>query len=151
MAASWTQNYYHATWGTKTREPVFTPEIEERLHPFLGGTLKDLRCKPLAIGGYVEHVHVLFRFPSDVAIAAVMRDLKSRSTNWLRAEFPSLAGFEWQEGYGGFTVSTSGVAACERYIRGQRQRHGSEPFATEYVRLLRAHGYEVDEDTAFTA
>ena len=76
MGSSWTQNFYHAAYGTKLRTPWITPEIEERFHPFLGGIAKDLNCAPIAINGMAEHVHVLVRFPSDLAVADLLRHLK---------------------------------------------------------------------------
>jgi REP element-mobilizing transposase RayT len=123
--------------------------VEARLHPFLGGILRDLRCHPIAIDGWREHVHLLFRFPSDVAIADVVRHVKSRSTGWLRAEMPGMREFAWQKGCGGFTVSTSRVETVRRYVESQKERHRGEAFEVEFVRLLRAHGFDVSGDDVF--
>ncbi|MBM4109054.1 MAG: hypothetical protein FJ255_09655 [Phycisphaerae bacterium] len=73
MPASWTQNIYHAVFSTKRREPTITPEVEERLHPFVGGILKDLRCIPVAINGTADHLHLLTIYPSDLSHADMLR------------------------------------------------------------------------------
>src|SRR5689334_24183079 len=98
MPSSWTQNFYHTVFAIKDRQPLITPELEPRLHAFLGGIAKDLGCTPYAIDGYVEHVHGLFRYPSDLSHADMLRNLKSRSTQWVHQTFPELRHFSWQEG-----------------------------------------------------
>ena len=149
MGSSWTQNFYHAVYSTKFRTPWITPEVEARLHPFLGGIAKDLNCTPIAINGMSEHVHVLVRFPSDLAVADLLRHLKSRSSKWIHQTFPALRDFEWQEGYGGFTVSKPSVGDVEQYIRNQKEHHGGMTFETEFLAMLRKTGWDGDLEDAF--
>ncbi len=149
MGSSWTQNFYHAVYATKLRTPWIAPEVEERLHPFLGGIAKDLKCSPIAINGMAEHVHVLVRFPSDLAVADLLRHLKSRSSKWIHQIFPELHDFAWQEGYGGFTVSKPSVDEVEQYIRHQKAHHEGMPFEAEYLAMLRKTGWEGDPEDAF--
>ena len=149
MGSSWTQNFYHAVYGTRLRTPWIAPEIEERLHPFLGGIAKDLNCTPIAINGMAEHVHVLVRFPSDLAVADLLRHLKSRSSKWIHQTFPALREFGWQEGYGGFTVSKPSVGEVEQYIRNQKEHHKGTTFEAEYLAMLRKTGWEGDPNDAF--
>jgi REP element-mobilizing transposase RayT len=149
MPSSWTQNYYHAVWGTRGREPWISAEVEERLHPFLGGILRDMKCSSTAINGMPEHVDVLFRFPSDKAISSVLRDLKSRSSGWIHQTFPALGMFDWQNGYGGFTVSKSLVEEVQAYILKQKEHHKSMTFEAEYLAILRKTGWEGSDDEAF--
>ncbi len=152
MASSWTQNFYHAVYGTRLRTPWIAPAVEERLHPFLGGIAKDLNCTPIAINGMAEHVHVLVRFPSDLAVADLLRHLKSRSSKWIHQTFPALRDFGWQEGYGGFTVSKPSVGEVEQYIRNQKEHHkleGGMTFEAEYLTMLRKTGWEGEPEDAF--
>src|SRR5262245_64781933 len=83
MPSSWTQNLYHAVFSTKHRTATITPEVEERLYPFMGGILKDLKCTPIAINGTSDHVHLLTRYPSDLAHADMLRHVKKRSSEWV--------------------------------------------------------------------
>jgi REP element-mobilizing transposase RayT len=149
MPSSWTQNYYHAVWGTKLRTPRIKPEFEERLHPFLGGIAKDLECTPIAINGMAEHVHVLLRFPSKLAPAIMLKELKSRSSGWIHRTFEGLAEFDWQNGYGGFTVSKSQVDEVAAYIRNQKEHHKTMTFESEYIAMARKTGYDGDPDDLF--
>ena len=149
MSSSWTQNYYHIVYGTKHRTPWIDPEIEPRIHAFVGGIAKDLKCTPIAINGMAEHIHVLVRFPSDLAISVLVRDLKSRSTNWIRITFPGLSDFSWQEGYGGFTVSKPNVEPVADYIRDQKLRHRAKTFEEEYLQMVRESGWEGNPEDLF--
>jgi putative transposase len=131
MPSSWTQNIYHAVFSTKHRVPTITPELEDRLHPFIGGILKDLRCIPIAINGATDHLHVLTTYPSDLSHADMLRNVKRRSSEWIHSAFVDQRDFAWQEGYGGFTVSKSALDDVAEYIRQQKQRH--EKFDSDRV------------------
>jgi REP element-mobilizing transposase RayT len=144
MPRSWTQNYYHAVFSTKHREPSIETELEERLHPFLGGVARDLRCTPIAINGMADHVHVLVRYPSDLSHADLLRHLKGRSSRWIHETFPRLRSFAWQEGYGGFTLNTSILDATAEYIRTQKQHHGTMTYVQEVEAMLRNNNMDID-------
>jgi REP element-mobilizing transposase RayT len=149
MPSSWTQNYYHAVWGTKGRYPWINTDTEPRLHAFIGGILREQKCTAIAINGMEEHVHTLFRFPSNVAISDILRHMKSRSSGWIHDTFPRLKEFDWQNGYGGFTVSKSQVDEVAAYIRTQKDHHAKMTFTDEYLALLRKTGWEGTEEEAF--
>ncbi|MBL8880280.1 MAG: transposase [Phycisphaerales bacterium] len=51
MPSAYTQNFYHTVFSTKHRAMLITPDLEERLYPFMGGILRDLRCTLLVING----------------------------------------------------------------------------------------------------
>lgn len=149
MPTAWVQNYYHAVFSTKGRAPAITPEVESRLHPFIGGVLRDLGCTMLAINGAADHVHILVRYPSNLSHSDMIRHIKSRSSKWLHETFPALRGFAWQEGYGGFTVSQSKVVAVRAYIANQKEHHATRDFRTEYLELLRRHEITFDDASMF--
>ncbi|MEX2217433.1 MAG: IS200/IS605 family transposase [Phycisphaerales bacterium] len=149
MPSSWTQNYYHLVFGTKHRERVITPELHERLYPFMGGILREHRAQLIAGNGMPEHVHLFIRFPADLARAVMAREVKSRSSGWIHETFPGMGAFAWQRGYGGFTVSRSLSDDVERYVREQRRHHESMSFEEEFLGLLRKHEVEFDERYVF--
>jgi REP element-mobilizing transposase RayT len=149
MPSTWTQNFYHAVFSTKNRLNLITPDLETRLHPFIAGILKDLRCQPIAVNGTTDHVHLLTRYPSDLSHSDMLRHIKSRSSKWVHETFPDAHRFEWQEGYGGFTVSRSMLDTAEAYIQRQKAHHATQDFRTEFLELLRRHGVEFDEAEVF--
>lgn len=149
MPSAWTQNHYHAVFSTKQRAPLITPEIEQRLYPYLGGIVRDLRCTLLAVNGTPDHVHLLARYRADLSHSDMLRHIKGRSSKWINETFPQFGHFSWQEGYGGITVSASGVAAVHEYITRQKENHQRQDFRTEFLELLRRHGIQYDEAEVF--
>src|SRR5262245_64184733 len=88
-----------------------------------------------------RHTRCLSDWSSDVCSS----DLKGGSSLWIHTEFPELRGFEWQDGYGAFTVSKSAVLDVQRYIQNQREHHRKMSFQEEYLEFLKKHGIDYDE------
>ncbi len=149
MPSAFTQNYYHTVFSTKQRAMLITPEIEERLYPFLGGIVRDLRCTPIAVNGMPDHVHLLVRYRADLSHSEMLQQIKGRSSKWMNETFPQFGRFSWQEGYGGFTVSRSAMPEVERYISRQKEHHKKFDFKHEFLKLLKLHGIEYDENEVF--
>lgn len=149
MPSSWTQNYYHLVFSTKSREPLNSTGIHERLYVFMGGIAKDLGCQLIAGNGMPDHAHLLVRYPPDLANSVLAREVKARSSRWIHKAFSNLADFGWQRGYGGFTVSRSAVEEVESYIRSQPEHHRTMTFQEEFLLLLRKHGVEFDARYVF--
>jgi REP element-mobilizing transposase RayT len=149
MPSAYTQNFYHTVFSTKHRVNLITPDLAERLYPFIGGILRDLRCTLLAINGMPDHVHLLIGYRSDLSHSEMLQQIKGRSSKWINETFPDCGHFAWQEGYGGFTVSKSVMPAVEAYIAGQKEHHKRQDFKSEFLELLRRHGIEFDENEVF--
>ena len=41
----------HVVFSTKERRPFITPNLQERLWPYLGGIARENKMKALAVGG----------------------------------------------------------------------------------------------------
>lgn len=148
--SAYSRNYYHAVFSTKNRANSITTQFEERLYPFIGGILKDLRCTLLAINGMPDHVHLLVMYRADLSHSDMLRHVKSRSSKWVNDTLDGRGVFAWQEGYGGFTVSRSSVSEVESYIARQKEHHRRQDFKTEFLELLRRHGVEFNEENVFS-
>jgi putative transposase len=149
MARTWTQNYYHMVFSTKQREQIISAQMEERLHPFICGVLKDLRCITLVINGMPDHLHALVRYPPDLSHSDMLMHVKGRSSKWMGQTFPRSAFRGWQLGFGGFTVSRSIVPRLEEYIRNQKQHHLSQTYEQEVIELHRVHDMEFVAEDVF--
>jgi len=145
MANTYTSLHYHFTFSTKNRHPWIVAEIEERVWAYLGGILKKNKLKPIKIGGIDDHLHLLLGAPPTIAPAKIAQLLKGGSSTWIHEEFPELATFAWQDGYGAFTVSKSAVPDVSAYIGNQREHHRTRTYQDEYRALLDRHGIEYDE------
>ena len=56
-----------------------------------------------------------------------------------------LAGFAWQEGYDGFTVSASHLEKVRAYVLNQEAHHRTKSFQEEYLEMLKRGLVEYDE------
>ena len=50
--------------------------------------------------------------------------------------------FEWQEGYGAFSIGVGDVERTVNYINNQAEHHGKMDFKTEFRAFLKKHGIE---------
>ena len=149
MPGTYSQILLHIVFSTKHREPWITPDIVERLYPYMGGIVLAGKGVLYDVGGVEDHVHMYLRWRPDESVSDLMRTVKARSSKWIHDTFPSLGAFGWQEGYSVFSVSKSQEVAVKKYIAGQAEHHKTEDFESELLRLLRAHGVEFDERYVF--
>lgn len=134
----------HCVFSVKERRPLLTPEIRQRLWPYLGGIARENGMKALAIGGVADHVHVLLSVPATLAVSKAMQLLKGNSSKWLRETFAELRrdGFAWQEGFGAFSIGVSGLEDTVEYIRTQEEHHRQRSFREEVAAFLKKHGLD---------
>jgi REP element-mobilizing transposase RayT len=101
--------------------------------------------KALAIGGAADHVHIVLSLPATVSVAKTVQLLKGNSSKWIHETFPGMRSFEWQEGYGAFSIGVSAAEATKAYIRNQVEHHRRRTFREEFETMLRKHGFVFDE------
>jgi REP element-mobilizing transposase RayT len=144
-AMSYVCTYAHCVFSTKERRPFITPELRERLWPYLGGIARENGITALNIGGVADHVHLLLSLPATMPIAKAMQLIKGGSSKWVHETFPEQGAFAWQEKYGAFSVSVSQLDKIVRYIENQETHHRKMTFQEEFIALLKKHGMSYDE------
>lgn len=136
--------HYHFVFSTKNREPWLSSVHRDRVHEYIGGTVRGLKGVAHAVGGTEDHVHVFAGLRASHSLADVMREVKSESSRFIHQEL-RLPGFAWQEGYGAFTVSASQLEPVMNYVLHQEQHHRHKTFQDEYVEMLQRGFVEYDE------
>lgn len=119
-------------FSTKNREPWIRVAVEGELHAYAATVLNNAGCWCLALNGTADHVHALFSLSRVTTIAAVVEELKTSTSRWIKGKGRDYQGFHWQAGYGAFSVSQSNVKKVTEHIRqhqvhdyrGKRLRHG---------------------------
>ena len=144
MAHSFTGIFLHVIFSTKHRTRMLSPELRDRLFPYMGGLVRARNGDALLINGVEDHVHILTRFPATITLSDFLRDVKSISAGWVHDLFPDARQFGWQTGYAAFSVSRSNVEAVRDYIARQEEHHTRKTFEEEYVEFLERHGIEYD-------
>ena len=107
--------------------------------------LRDLRCVVVDVGGFEDHVHLLFSLPRTASIATIVEKSKTGTTAWIRRKWPHLRTFAWQAGYGSFSVGSEEYSRVLSYVRNQEEHHKKVSFKEEYLKMLKEHGVEYDE------
>lgn len=67
------------------------------------------------------------------------------TSKWIKTKGPAYRGFDWQGGYGAFSVSESKRDEVERYIQRQEEHQRRFTFQEEFRQLCAKRGIEVDE------
>lgn len=145
MPQSLSRILIHLVFSTKNRECMLTPPIQTELHPYIAGTLDNIGCHSLQVGGVEDHVHLLFGLSRTRTIAEVVETVKTSSSKWIKTKDVRLVNFHWQSGYGAFSVSQSDADTVVAYIRNQAQHHQRMAFQDEYRRLLERYQVAFDE------
>jgi REP element-mobilizing transposase RayT len=81
----------------------------------------------------------------NVALSALVGELKKSSSKWIKTKGAGLRDFGWQDGYGAFSIGESNVAALKRYIARQKEHHRRRTFESEMLSLLERYGVKFDE------
>ncbi|HWI55971.1 MAG TPA: IS200/IS605 family transposase [Bacillota bacterium] len=142
---SFTSCLMHCVWATRERRPLIQPELELRLWPYLGGVARENKMKVLVVGGVQDHVHVLLSVPSTLSVAKAIQLLKGNSSRWIHDTFKGHWAFEWQEGYGAFSIGISGIEDTKNSIQHQAAHHRKATFKEEVGMFLKKHGMECVE------
>ena len=145
MSQSFVQFYTHIVFHTKNNRPLIKPETEFELYAYLGGILRNYKSNPIQIGGTTDHIHILCTLPKTIALADLVEEVKKSSSKWIKSKGPDYQSFYWQDGYGGFSVSNSGIEDLKSYILNQKEHHEKVSALDEYKILLDAYGIKYED------
>lgn len=143
MPHTYTNFLYHIVFSTKERLPLINKELKPRLYDYFGGTVRGLGGIQIEIGGISDHLHILLKLKPTIKFSDFMRELKSNTSKW--ANEITNGRFEWQDGYGAFTIGESQIENVRRYIQNQEKHHRRISFEEEFKELLRKSGIDFDE------
>ncbi len=145
MANSYVRVIYHCVWSTKSRQNLISQRWESDLWSYIGGIARKNAIHPIQIGGIEDHIHALVEPPKNMKIPELIQILKTPSSHWINQSGRLVGRFDWQVGYGAFSVSPSIVPQIVQYIQGQREHHKQLTFEEEYRRLLESHHIQYNE------
>lgn len=149
MANTYSQVNIHCVFAVKGRENLITKSFKDDLHRYMSGILKNDGSFPLAVNGWLDHVHVFFELPMTMSISDQMRVLKATSSKWINDNKLVKGKFSWQEGYGAFSYAKSQRDVVINYIKNQEEHHQKQSFKQEYLELLEKFEIPYDERYIF--
>ncbi len=139
---TYTDITYHIVFATKHRLRVLDTAGREDLFRFMWGVTKERNCHLYRIGGVEDHVHMLVSLHPSIALADLIKELKTASSAWIKAEkiFPHFE--HWQDGYGAFTVAAEARPSLIEYIKNQEAHHRTLSFIEELKAMAEVAGLE---------
>jgi len=146
---SYTQLYVQLVFAVKFRERLLTENIRKEVFSYMSGILTNKKHKSIIINGYTDHVHVFFGLNPSVSVSDTVADLKRSSSIYINENRLLPGKFQWQDGYGAFSYSKSGIENVYNYILNQVEHHRVKPFREEYLELLKAFDIEYDDRFLF--
>ena len=96
-----------------------------------------------------DRLHLLANLPPTRALSDSIRDIKANASKWMNDLSLAEQKFEWQKGYGAFTVSFSLIESVRHYIQNQQEHHRTKTFEEEYIEFLKRHNIEFDRQYLF--
>jgi putative transposase len=81
-----------------------------------------------------------------MSLASAINAFKANSSRFMHEQGLR---FQWQSGYGAFSVSSSQLDKVKAYVRGQREHHTKMTFEEEFVALLKKSGVPYDPQYVF--
>jgi len=144
MASTLTNLLYHIVFSTKGRLCLIYEGVERELHAYMGGIVRAHGGVALGIDGTNNHVHMLIKLKPAIPLPSVIRFIKTGSSKWMNELPTTVDRFNWQTGYGAFSVSESQASRVLNYIRDQKRHHRKQSFEDELVILLAKHSVSYD-------
>ena len=145
MAQSLSKVLIHLIFSTKRRLALLPKTPFTDLHAYAQGIFKKQKCHMIEMNNVVDHVHILFELHRTEALFDVVMHVKKGTSRWLKQQSPEFRGFDWQEGYGAFSLGRSQRDDVAVYIRKQQQRHARISYQDEFRKFLKSYEVQFDE------
>ena len=146
MSQSLSKNYIHLIFSTKYREAQMRKEDFPDIYAYISGTLTNLDCPLITIGGTSNHLHILCVLNKNIALSKMVEEVKKSTSRWIKGKGSFYRQFAWQDGYGAFSVSQSKVETVSQYIRNQETHHATRTFEEELRIFLNEYEVEYNEN-----
>ena len=144
MSHTYSHNLVHCVFSTKDRRNLISNPDE--LWRYVAGLGHAKNIHVVAAGGTANHLHLLILLPQTITLAKAMQELKANTSRWLRETSNT---FQWQEGYGAFSVSQSQRETVKEYIANQTEHHRTRSFEQEFIAMLERSEIQYDSRYVF--
>ena len=114
---------YHVIWCPKYRRSVLVGKVEPRLKEILQQVATEKESEILEMEVMPDHVHLLISVDPQFGIHRLIKQMKGRSSRYLRQEFPHLKSrlpTLWTNSYFVATVGGAPLEVIKKYIENQK-------------------------------
>ena len=149
MANTYTQLYVHVIFSVQGRKNLIAAKWRQSLYEYITGIIKNKNQKLMVINGVSDHLHLLIGLKPEASLSGLIRDVKANSSKWINDNGHVPGRFEWQSGFGAFSISSALVPTVVEYILNQEEHHRKRTFREEYIELLDAYQVEYRKEFIF--
>jgi len=142
MSNTFSQLYVHVVFAVKGRANLISAKWKEDLFKYITGIITNKNQKLIQINGVSDHLHLLIGIKPNCNLSDLVRDVKANSSKWINENKFVKGKFEWQEGFGAFSVGYSQIETVVNYILNQEEHHRKKTFREEYIKFL--NDYQID-------
>jgi REP-associated tyrosine transposase len=115
---------YHVVWCPKYRRGVLVNGVDARLKDIIQSVCAESRAELLKLEVMPDHVHLLVEVDPQYGIHRLVRQIKGRSSRFLRQEYPWLKSrlpSLWTNSYFVSTVGGAPLEVIKQYIEHQKR------------------------------
>ena len=145
MPQSLSKVLLHIVFSTKNRADLIPGSVEAGLHAYLAGACRGQGAEAFRVGGTANHVHIACTLPRIRTVSDLVQQIKQCSSVWMKGPGRGCREFQWQGGYGAFSLGQSQLPSLLAYIDRQEEHHERTTFEEELRALLSRYGVECDE------
>ncbi len=145
MAQSLAKVLLHLVFSTKRRALLLPQTPYAALHAYAQGIFETQKCHLIEMNNVADHVHILFELHRTEALSNVVMHVKKGTSRWRKEQSLDFRAFDWQEGYGAFSIGRSQRDDLVAYIRNQQRRRARISFQDEFRKFLDSYEVEYDE------
>lgn len=149
MANTYTQLYFHIVFAVKGRANLVSTKWREQLYKYITGIITNKSQKLIIVNGMPDHVHLLIGMKPDACLSDLVRDIKANSSKFINEQKLVVGKFEWQTGFGAFTLGYSQLDTVVTYIKNQEEHHRKKSFREEYLDFLKQNDIEFKSEFIF--
>lgn len=149
MSNTYHQIYIHVVFAVKFRAAVIDKKWRAELFTVIGNIINASKCKPILVNGVENHVHCLIGLKPNISVSELMKTVKAKSSKYINSSLLTTNRFEWQEGYGVFSIDEARINETYKYIENQEEHHKNLTLEEEYCNILNKYGVSYDPDYIF--
>jgi len=86
MANTYSQIYIHVVFAVEGRQNLIEPKHNDDLQKYMTGIVSGQNQKLIAINNMPDHVHILVGLKPNLALADLVGDIKTGSSNFINRQ-----------------------------------------------------------------
>ncbi len=132
---SYTCLRYHLITTTKYREMLLTQAVEDVFYPAMYKKADEIGCRLLEANGVEDHTHLVAAIHPTVTVADFMRIVKTAGSRAINKSRLSRGQFNWQDGYGAFTLEPFNLSPVRQSVINQKIHHKTKNLWPAYEKV----------------